>query len=181
MRSLPHITSTYRLGQGNNMGRSAAILQRLIRSLTSATLEVRPAGFNIVPYRTICFAIRLQEFKLSKAYTQNVIFDPCRGHAFNCCNDTFGTPEFRKLETRLGYSATGDYMYFDQEGEQLDSDARYVLLAHEYSAAAASGLPTRVGSRASALQVGVLGRVFIVWHGSYLLGFVCTLWACLGP
>jgi hypothetical protein len=28
------------------------------------------------------------------AYAINVIFDPCRGYAFNCCNDTFGTPEY---------------------------------------------------------------------------------------
>jgi hypothetical protein len=27
-------------------------------------------------------------------YTQNVIFDPCRDYAFNCCSDTYGTPEF---------------------------------------------------------------------------------------
>lgn len=30
----------------------------------------------------------------SVGYTQNVIFDPCRGQPFNCCNDTFGTPEY---------------------------------------------------------------------------------------
>lgn len=29
-------------------------------------------------------------------------------------------------------------MYFDQEGEQLDSDARYVPLMYEYAAAAAA-------------------------------------------
>jgi hypothetical protein len=27
-------------------------------------------------------------------YTMNVIFDPCRGYLFDCCNDTFGTPEY---------------------------------------------------------------------------------------
>lgn len=27
-------------------------------------------------------------------FTQNVIFDPCREYEFDCCNDTYGTPEF---------------------------------------------------------------------------------------
>ena len=30
-------------------------------------------------------------------YTQNVIFDPCRGSTFDCCNMTFGTPEWEVI------------------------------------------------------------------------------------
>lgn len=30
-------------------------------------------------------------------YSQNVIFDPCRGHKFDCCKDVYGTPEFRSF------------------------------------------------------------------------------------
>jgi hypothetical protein len=31
---------------------------------------------------------------IQKRYTQNVIFDPCRGHAPDCCVDTYGEPEY---------------------------------------------------------------------------------------
>ena len=38
----------------------------------------------------------------SALVTQNVIFDPCRGHPANCCADTFGTPEFARVDAATG-------------------------------------------------------------------------------
>ncbi len=35
------------------------------------------------------------------AYTQNVIFDPCRQYGPGCCDDTFGTPEFASPDAAL--------------------------------------------------------------------------------
>jgi len=40
------------------------------------------------------------------AFTQNIIFDPCRGHAFDCCADTFGTPEFEAVAAATGARAS---------------------------------------------------------------------------
>jgi hypothetical protein len=41
-------------------------------------------------------------------YTQNVIFDPCRGYDHDCCSDTYGTPEFQVINTDpadIGYAS----------------------------------------------------------------------------
>ena len=54
------------------------------------------------------------------AYTQNVIFDPCRGYAFACCNDTYGTPEYAAYNTRVGDPAYGTLGYFSADGSPLD-------------------------------------------------------------
>ncbi|RYE84790.1 MAG: hypothetical protein EOO65_01650 [Methanosarcinales archaeon] len=35
-------------------------------------------------------------------FTQNVIFDPCRGHEYHCCNDTFGSPEYERVLAATG-------------------------------------------------------------------------------
>ena len=39
-------------------------------------------------------------------YTQNVIFNPCQGYEFNCCFDTFGTPEYQRVDSEP-YLASG--------------------------------------------------------------------------
>ena len=31
-------------------------------------------------------------------YTQNVIFNPCQGYEYNCCFDTYGTPEYQVVD-----------------------------------------------------------------------------------
>ena len=41
----------------------------------------------------------------STLFTQNVIFDPCRGQPANCCNNTFGTPEFERFDAASGARA----------------------------------------------------------------------------
>ena len=48
------------------------------------------------------YQLRLNDYVYSPPdrqteYTQNVIFDPCRGLAYNCCNMTFGTPEWDRI------------------------------------------------------------------------------------
>ena len=37
-------------------------------------------------------------FGAGQDYIVNVIFDPCRGHPYDCCNGLYGTPEYIKLE-----------------------------------------------------------------------------------
>ena len=37
-------------------------------------------------------------FGAGQDYVVNLIFDPCRGHPFDCCNGLYGTPEYIKLE-----------------------------------------------------------------------------------
>jgi hypothetical protein len=32
-------------------------------------------------------------------YTQNVIFNPCQGYEYNCCFDTYGTPEYQVVDS----------------------------------------------------------------------------------
>jgi hypothetical protein len=39
-------------------------------------------------------------------YTQNVLFDPCRGYEYNCCFDTFGTPEYLRVESNASLPLT---------------------------------------------------------------------------
>ena len=51
-------------------------------------------------------------------YTMNVIFDPCRGYGFNCCSDTYGTPEYQG-PTPDPLSTTGEPKYFWASGAPL--------------------------------------------------------------
>lgn len=37
-------------------------------------------------------------FGAGQDYVINLIFDPCRGHPYDCCNGLYGTPEYIKLE-----------------------------------------------------------------------------------
>jgi hypothetical protein len=50
------------------------------------------------------------------AYSMNVIFDPCRGYPFDCCNDTFGSPEFERAseDSKLDVGASAaSFQYAD--------------------------------------------------------------------
>ena len=57
-------------------------LEMAPRPAGTAPAEAPPAPYTEVPSSS------------ASTFTQNVIFDPCRGHAAGCCNNTFGTPEF---------------------------------------------------------------------------------------
>ena len=49
-------------------------------------------------------------------YYVNAIFDPCREYGFNCCNDTFGAPEFRSLDNNPDSPTLGNWMIYSQDG-----------------------------------------------------------------
>ena len=59
----------------------------------------------------------------------NVIFDPCKGYDYDCCSDTYGTPEFRYTETDVRLRDEGDPRYgqtqlLKQDGSELDIEIR---------------------------------------------------------
>ena len=54
----------------------------------------------------------------STTYVQNVIFDPCRGHGYDCCQDVYGTPEFRTIN--------GTSTLQKDDGSLMDSSTRCV-------------------------------------------------------
>ena len=54
------------------------------------------------------------------AYTQNVIFDPCRGYAYNCCNDTYGTPEFIAYVANPAATNYGTEQYYAADGSVMN-------------------------------------------------------------
>ena len=56
-------------------------------------------------------------------YTQNVIFDPCRGQAFNCCNDTFGTPEWELVSADPAASDYGERVRAYADGTRIPPGA----------------------------------------------------------
>ena len=47
-------------------------------------------------------------------YTQNVIFDPCRGYAAGCCMNNFGTPEWELISAD---PAAADYFLQFTDGQ----------------------------------------------------------------
>ncbi len=51
-------------------------------------------------------------------YYVNIIFDPCREYGYNCCNDTYGAPEFRVLDDNPESPTLGNWMFFDQDGSR---------------------------------------------------------------
>ena len=62
--------------------------------------------------------------------TQNVIFDPCRGQPYNCCQDTFGTPEYERVDAApllpsgAPNPAYGTYSYLYADGSPTPTNAR---------------------------------------------------------
>lgn len=57
-------------------------------------------------------------------YTQNVIFDPCRDQEYDCCKDTYGTPEFRRIlpdGTDLRLRAGGEQLPLESSRLPTDS------------------------------------------------------------
>jgi hypothetical protein len=56
-------------------------------------------------------------------YTMNVIFDPCRGFAYNCCTDTAASPEFWSYDTDPESQTYGDVLSWRDSGEPLSSEA----------------------------------------------------------
>jgi hypothetical protein len=64
----------------------------------AATLDVQLQNHPDLEdiYYPMKYAIPIDYYRIepSVGYTQNVIFDPCRGHGFDCCKDVYGQPEF---------------------------------------------------------------------------------------
>ena len=60
-------------------------------------------------------------------YLNNVIFDPCRGHPYDCCEEAYGTPEYIANENetaQITLTSTGDP--FDKEISRLQDQHVYV-------------------------------------------------------
>lgn len=57
------------------------------------------------------------------AYSMNVIFDPCRGYAFDCCKDTFGTPEFEVASDDVSLDVGAGLALFEYEDRRRVPDA----------------------------------------------------------
>jgi hypothetical protein len=57
-------------------------------------------------------------------YLMTVTFDPCRGHDYNCCNDTYGTPEWRTIDDVPTSPTFGGDILTTETGAVLSSDAR---------------------------------------------------------
>ena len=77
-------------------------------------------------------------------YIMSVIFDPCRGHDFNCCNDTYGTPEFRSVIDAPGSDLHGTDEHREQDGTPLsttDVDA-HDHIVYTVTVSAVSASPT---------------------------------------
>lgn len=72
-------SATAAFGAGRTAAQVAAAVQGSVLSVTQ--FEEDNAQYVLQP-------------PVAGTYTQSVIFDPCRGAAFNCCNDTYGVPEF---------------------------------------------------------------------------------------
>jgi hypothetical protein len=60
----------------------------------------------------------------SVGYTQNVIFDPCRAQPFNCCNDTFGTPEYLKVQSDPKHPSYGTRSTTYADGTPIPPNAQ---------------------------------------------------------
>jgi hypothetical protein len=69
------------------------------------------------------YVIPIDEYRFDEptGYTMNVIFDPCRGKDVNCCDDTFGTPEFSRVDTAAG-DKFRELRFYQQSGELLSYD-----------------------------------------------------------
>ena len=61
-------------------------------------------------------------------YLMNVIFDPCRGHAYNCCSDTYGTPEWRVVDSVNTSATYGTDLLYNDRGNRITVDTRCWLL-----------------------------------------------------
>lgn len=55
-------------------------------------------------------------------YTQNVIFDPCRGYEHNCCFDTYGVPEYLQVEGNSSLPSYGTRTLQLDDGTPMDSE-----------------------------------------------------------
>lgn len=59
----------------------------------------------------------------ANGYTQNVLFDPCRFHGVNCCNDTYGVKEFQRIDTtRVGSTLVETRYEVREDGTLLSHD-----------------------------------------------------------
>eukprot|EP01138_Halocafeteria_seosinensis_P016491 gb/GECG01016822.1/.p1 GENE.gb/GECG01016822.1/~~gb/GECG01016822.1/.p1 ORF type:complete len:624 (+),score=80.88 gb/GECG01016822.1/:1-1872(+) len=56
------------------------------------------------------------------SFTQNVLFDPCRGMEFNCCNATYGAPEYEKVNLNRNSLSFGSLFHVDENNNTLARD-----------------------------------------------------------
>jgi len=62
----------------------------------------------------------------ANGYTQNVLFDPCRYHAFDCCSDTYGTKEFSRIAPATATSESFRYEVREDGSALLHDSSRSV-------------------------------------------------------
>ena len=55
-------------------------------------------------------------------YTQNVILNPCQNYEYDCCFDTYGTPEYLYIESNASLSNYGTRATLTDDGEVMDID-----------------------------------------------------------
>jgi hypothetical protein len=71
------------------MGLANAVLNTSITNLPDLEMIFYPNKYRLpTDYYTFLPPDRAAD------YTQNVIFNPCQGYEYNCCSDTYGTPEY---------------------------------------------------------------------------------------
>lgn len=56
-------------------------------------------------------------------YRSSVIVEPCLNHAYDCCNDTYGTPQYGLEVTNTGSEDFGDIVAYKADGTQLTEEA----------------------------------------------------------
>jgi hypothetical protein len=52
-------------------------------------------------------------------FVVNVIFDPCRNRAYDCCDQMFGTPEYVSPIVILDMSALNNYITVNENWAQI--------------------------------------------------------------
>ena len=68
--------------------------------------------------------VRAHRWNPPKDFVVNVIFDPCRGREFDCCDQMFGTPEFVSDKPITDMSALGNYVTVSDDGTLVPESER---------------------------------------------------------
>lgn len=55
-------------------------------------------------------------------YTQNVILNPCSNYEYDCCFDTYGTPEYSYVENNASLATYGTRSTLNDDGDVMDID-----------------------------------------------------------
>jgi len=84
--------------------------------------RTRPFGFDYdeIPGRDYVKADDFYEPIPAEDYTVNVIVDPCRGKAHDCCQDVFGTPQYVTANYTRVEGSISSLRVVDEQGEEVD-------------------------------------------------------------